>query len=110
MKHIGKIGVAVVAVAISFAAQSDGSQGGTHAKWLSHEQASKLVGGDVVEVVAPDVRQSMHAQLFRVPGWGAVAWDSVLIMDGRPYKLGQGQGGYGLTSFCVADLDGDGVA
>jgi hypothetical protein len=69
-------------------------------------------GRALVEVDAPDVREQMKGQLYRVLGGcgnPADAPESLLIVDRKVYQLGTGFGGFGLTSFCIADLNQDGV-
>lgn len=123
-----KLGIVLALVLPGIGAGRQGPQAQTKpVQWLSIEAAEKLVNGafksgrpgvrmlgsaKLVEVEAPDVKGLIGGQLYRVVGGCEISTDSpesLLIVDRKPHALGTGFGGCGLTSFCVADLDKDGV-
>lgn len=125
MLGIGKLGITLFALAYVATTPQSGSSGESKtAKWLTVREAETLVRHaltsatvhppefGLVEVNAPDVRRLMAGQLFRMtgnwPGYSA-APESLLIINRKLYPLCIGLGGYGLTSYCVADLNHDGV-
>lgn len=63
----------------------------------------------LAEITTDDVWNRLHAQLFRVTSDLRVG-QCFLIQGDRIVTLGESFGGYGVMSFCVADLESQGSA
>ena len=80
-------------------------------EYLRGQQPDLTVDPDLeIEELEPEtIRESLQVQIFRVTEGEAFLKELFLISEGRVLQLGKSDGGRGVTSLLISDMDQDGV-
>jgi hypothetical protein len=80
-------------------------------EYLRGQQPDLTVDPDLeIEELSPEtIRESLQAQIFRVTGGEPFLNELFLITEDRVLQLGKADGGRGVTSMLLSDMDQDGV-
>lgn len=63
--------------------------------------------GNLVEITPPDIWTKTNSQLFRMPGTGSL--ETYVVANHKAVRIGNGFGGYGVTSAVPFDANEDGT-
>ncbi|UQZ32208.1 hypothetical protein C2I18_00770 [Paenibacillus sp. PK3_47] len=106
------LGMGVLPVSLLLAAcDSDSSRVSAQEAMQLIQQSQYIPEGsaeeDLVEITPPGVWKATQSQLFRLPGSSSL--ETYVVADHQAVRIGNGFGGYGVTSVVPFDANDDGT-
>ena len=77
--------------------------------WGQRPDLTEASDLEIEELSPENIQKSLHAQIFKVTGGEAFLNEMFLISEGQVLRLGNADGGRGITSMLLSDMDRDGV-
>lgn len=77
--------------------------------WGQRPDLTEASDLEIEELSPENIQKSLQAQIFKVTGGEAFLNEMFLISEGQVLRLGNAEGGRGITSMLLSDMDQDGV-